>query len=251
MNSKERFSSRVDTYKKYRPSYPDKAIDYLLDTVGLNSQSEVLDVGAGTGIFSELLLKRGISVTAVEPNEAMREAAIAALEGYPNYKAVQGSAEVTGLPDHSYDFIVCAQAFHWFDQTAAKAEFQRVLKPGGKAILIWNTRLTGGTPFLEQYEQLLHSLGTDYGAVNHRNISRDMLESFFKPDWLQEARFSIRQVFDFEGLSGRLLSSSYSPEQGHPNYEPMMAELRELFARNEQNGTVNFDYETEIYWGEV
>jgi SAM-dependent methyltransferase len=251
MNSKERFSSRVDTYQKYRPSYPSEAVDYLYEVVGLNSNSEVLDVGAGTGIFSRLLLERGTSVTAVEPNEAMREAAMSASKGDPNFHAVPGSAEETGLPDQAYDFIVCAQAFHWFDQAAAKKEFGRVLRPGGKAILIWNTRLTSGTPFLEGYEELLHSLGTDYGKVNHRNVSQEMLLSFFKPASLKEARFSIRQVFDFEGLSGRLFSSSYSPQAGHPNYEPMIKALRELFDRNEHDGTVNFDYETEIYWGEV
>ncbi|WP_256760577.1 class I SAM-dependent methyltransferase [Cohnella sp. WQ 127256] len=251
MNSKERFSSRVDTYKKYRPSYPQEAIDYLFEVVGLSAKSKVLDVGAGTGIFSRLLLERGAHVTAVEPNEAMREAALLASNGNPNFLAIPGSAEETGLPAQSYDYIVCAQAFHWFDQAAAKVEFKRILKPGGKVILIWNTRLTSGTPFLEGYEQMLHSLGTDYGKVNHRNVSREMLVSFYKPEGLMEERFSIRQVFDFEGLSGRLLSSSYSPQVGHPNYEPMMTALRELFDRNEQMGTVDFDYETEIYWGEV
>lgn len=251
MNSKERFTSRVDTYTKYRPSYPQEAIDYLYEVVGLSLQSKVLDIGAGTGIFSRLLLDRGTPVTAIEPNEAMRAAAIHASEGNPNFQAVPGSAEATGMPDHSYDFIVCAQAFHWFDRTRAQAEFRRVLKPGGKAILIWNTRLTSGTPLLEGYEQLLQSLGTDYGEVNHRNISHEMLVSFFKPGGINEARFAILQVFDFDGLRGRLLSSSYSPQAGHPNFEPTMTALKELFERNEQDGTINLDYETEVYWGEV
>ncbi|MFB9279576.1 class I SAM-dependent methyltransferase [Cohnella cellulosilytica] len=251
MNSKERFSSRVETYTKYRPSYPKEAIDYLYETVGLSESSEVLDVGAGTGIFSRLLLERGSSVTAVEPNEAMREAALAESRDNPRFKTASGSAEETGLEDASYDYIVSAQAFHWFDRAAAQREFRRVLKPGGKAILVWNTRLTGGTPFLEGYERLLQGLGTDYGQVNHRNISHEMLVDFFKPGNLTEARFDIRQVFDFDGVAGRLVSSSYAPQPGHPNYEPTMRELRELFDRCQENGTVNFDYVTEIYWGEV
>ncbi|XID92025.1 class I SAM-dependent methyltransferase [Paenibacillaceae bacterium WGS1546] len=249
MNGKERFSSRVEAYTKYRPGYPAEAIDYLCDTVGLSVDSEVLDVGAGTGIFSRLLLERGARVTAVEPNAAMREAAASGDD--PRFRAVAGSAEATGMPDRCCDFIVCAQAFHWFDRKAARCEFCRVLRPGGKAVLIWNTRLTGGTPFLEGYEQLLHEFGTDYGQVNHRNVSHDMLTGFFKPGDMKERRFPNRQVFDFDGLAGRLLSSSYAPQPGHPRYEPMMKALRELYDRCEENGAVNFDYETEIYWGEV
>jgi SAM-dependent methyltransferase len=251
MNSKERFTSRVDTYKKYRPSYPREAIDYLFHVVGMNSNSEVLDIGAGTGIFSELLLERGTRVTAIEPNEAMREAAIQALGEQTNFRAISGSAEETGLPDHSCDYIVSAQAFHWFDRVAAKKEFHRVLRPGGKAVLIWNTRLTEGTPFLKGYEQLLKEFGVEYTKLNHKNISPEMLAPFFKPDGLHEVRFPNRQMFDLEGLIGRSLSSSYVPEFGHPDHQPMLEALNHLFERNKQDGVVFFDYETELFWGEV
>jgi SAM-dependent methyltransferase len=251
VENKERFSNRVDTYVKYRPSYPKEAIDYLYEIVGFRQHCAVADIGAGTGIFSLLLLERGSQVTAVEPNKAMREAAEKELAGSPNFQAVSGSAEETGLPDHFADYIVCAQSFHWFDRTVAQTEFHRVLKPGGKAVLIWNSRLTHGTPFLAEYEQLMHTFGTDYVQVNHRNISHKGLSSFFKEGKLHEARFTNRQMFDFEGLSGRLQSSSYSPVQGHPNYEPMMSALRDMFERNQQEGKVFLDYETEVFWGEV
>ncbi|WP_409345042.1 class I SAM-dependent methyltransferase [Paenibacillus sp. MBLB4367] len=251
MDSKERFSNRVDTYVKYRPSYPKEAIDHLYGAVGFSSNSEIADIGAGTGIFSKLLLERGSRVTAVEPNEAMREAGVQALGGEPNYRSVSGSAEATGLPDRSVDGIVCAQAFHWFDRDAAQSEFRRILKEGGQTALIWNSRLTQGTPFLEEYEQLLHTFGTDYAKVNHTNITQEMLVSFFKEGRLQEVRFNYGQLFDFDGLSGRLRSSSYTPAPGHPSYEPMMAELRKLFDRNQQNGQVSFDYVTQVFWGEV
>lgn len=169
----------------------------------------------------------------------------------PNFQAISGSAESTGLPDHSVEFIVCAQAFHWFDRLAAQTEFRRILQPGGKAALIWNSRLTKGSPFREEYNHLLHTYGTDYKEVNHKNISHEMLLSFFKEGTMQEARFRITQEFDFDGLKGRLQSSPYCPEPGHPHYIPMMTELRNLFERNNQDGIVHFDYETEILWGEV
>lgn len=251
MNNTERFSNRVDTYVKYRPSYPEAAIDYLYDTVGLNENSIIADIGAGTGIFSRLLLARGSKVIAVEPNQAMREAAEKESEGDLNLRIMSGSAEATGLSEHSVDYIVCAQAFHWFDRSAAQTEFRRILKSGGKVILIWNSRLTSGTPFLEEYDRLLHTYGTDYVKVKHTNISILSLLSFFKKGGLQEERFTLRQLFDFAGLRGRLLSSSYSPVAGHPNYEPMMIELQNIFDRNNQDGKVLFDYETQVFWGEL
>lgn len=251
MKNEERFSNRVDSYTNYRPSYPKEAIDYLYNSVGLHSNSKIADIGAGTGIFSKLLLERGSYVIAVEPNQAMRTAAEQMLESEPNFQTVSGSAESTGLPDQSVDFIVCAQAFHWFDRLAAQTEFRRNLQPGGKVVLIWNSRLTTGNSFRTEYDQLLHTYGTDYEKVNHKNISQSMLHSFFKEGTMQEANFQMGQQFDFEGLKGRLQSSSYSPVPGHPNYTPMMTELQNIFDRNKREGTVLFDYETEIFWGEV
>ncbi len=251
VNSTERFSDRVDTYVKYRPSYPDAAINYLYNTIGLNATSSIADIGAGTGIFSRLLLARGSKVLAVEPNQAMRDAAGKESGGNPHHQIISGTAEATGLPDESVDYIVCAQSFHWFDRSATQSEFRRILKPGGKVILIWNTRLTSGTPFLEEYERMLHDYGTDYTIVNHTNITKESLLSFFREGGLIEERFPNRQVFDFAGLRGRLLSSSYCPNIGQPNYEPMIIELQHIFERNNQEGTVLFDYETQIFWGEL
>ncbi len=251
MNSKDRFSTRVDSYVKYRPSYPNEAIDYLYNKVGLSAGSVVADIGAGTGIFSALLLERGSQVIAVEPNQEMREAAEQGLTGNTHFQAVSGSAEATGLQDQSVDYIVCAQAFHWFDLQAAQVEFRRILKPGGKAILIWNSRLTKGTPFREEYEQLLQTFGTDYNKVNHKNISPEIMASFFKSGKLHESRFVNQQMFDWDGLFGRLRSSSYTPAPGDKHYEVMLHELKELFERNQQDGNVAFEYVTEVFWGEI
>jgi ubiquinone/menaquinone biosynthesis C-methylase UbiE len=250
MDSTQRFSSRVDTYVKYRPSYPKEAVNYLFDVVGLRPGEEAADIGAGTGIFSKLLLERGVKVTAVEPNDKMREAAKKELGDNKGFRIVAGSAEATGLPDQSVNMIVCAQSFHWFDRQAARTEFQRIVRPGGRTALIWNSRLTEGTPFREQYDQLLYRYGTDYAQVVHTNITPEMLASFFEEETLHEARFINSQLFDFDGLRGRLLSSSYCPLPGHPNYEPMLAELLSLFERNQVNGKISFDYVTQVFWGE-
>ncbi|MCC2685378.1 MAG: methyltransferase protein [Paenibacillaceae bacterium] len=249
--SKERFTERVDDYVKYRPSYPEDALDYLFGEVGLRPGSLVADIGAGTGIFSKLLLARGSRVIAVEPNEAMRSAADEMLGSEPNYRSVDGSAEATGLADSSVDFIVCAQSFHWFDQVATKVEFKRILRPGGKVVLIWNSRVPSGTPFLEGYEQLLHKYGEDYGRINHKNITLEQLRPFYSNGGPVKKVFFNRQMLDFDQLKGRAMSSSYVPALGHPNHDPFVAALRELFERNKRDGKVEMDYETEVYVGEV
>ena len=158
MDNKERFSDRTGHYVKHRPGYPKEAVDFMYGTVGLRETSVIAEIGAGTGIFTELLLERGSEVMAVEPNAAMRRAAVAKLVDAARVRWSAGSAEETGLPDASADFVVCAQSFHWFDRQAARKEFARILRPGGKTVLLWNSRRTKGTPFLEQFEALLLKL---------------------------------------------------------------------------------------------
>ena len=135
----QRFTSRVDNYRKYRPGYPPEIIPYLVENAWLTPQSVIADIGAGTGLLTQLFLEHGNQVYAVEPNQAMRAAADELLVGYAHYHSVDASAENTSLPDYSVDMITAAQAFHWFDHEKTKLEFQRVLKPGGMVVLIWNT----------------------------------------------------------------------------------------------------------------
>ncbi|WP_168121661.1 class I SAM-dependent methyltransferase [Paenibacillus sp. HB172176] len=251
MDSKSRFTNRVENYVKYRPSYGKDAVDFLYETIGFRKEDIICDMGSGTGIFSKLLLERGSEVIGLEPNEAMREEAMKQLAGFPNYKAAEGSAEETGLEAASVNHIVCAQSFHWFDQELAKREMKRILKPGGKVALIWNSRKTTGSPFLEQFEQLLLDFGADYEKVGHKSITQKSLQPFFAEDGPNLERFVMRQRFDETGLLGRLLSSSYCPLPGQKGYDRMIDRLRRLFEENESGGCVTVEYDTELYWGEV
>src|SRR5688572_11145173 len=155
MDSATRFSNRVDDYIKYRPGYPGAIVDFLTAACGLTPAAVIADVGSGTGILSELFLKQGNRVFGVEPNQEMREAAERILAGYPSFTSVAGSAEATSLPAQSVDYITAAQAFHWFERERARAEFERILKPGGWVLLLWNERRTDTTAFLRDYEELL------------------------------------------------------------------------------------------------
>lgn len=250
-DSTQRFSSRVENYIKYRPGYPNEVIDTLRDECGLTSDSIIADVGSGTGILTEMFLRNGNEVYGIEPNREMREAAEALLGGCPRFHSVAAQAETTTLDDASVDFITAGQAFHWFDREKARAEFARILKPRGWIALIWNERITTTTPFLIAYEQLLKDYSTDYEQVDHRRINDDVIRDFFGSDGFRLKQFKNVQVFDYEGLKGRLLSSSYAPEQGHPNYEPMLAELMRIFRAYQTEGKVIFEYGAKMYYARV
>lgn len=251
MEPKQRFSNRVEDYVRYRPGYPDAVLDVLRRDCGLTPESVIVDVGSGTGISARLFLENGNLVYGVEPNAAMREAGEEFLRKYPRFRSLAGSAESTTLPDASADFIVAGQAFHWFEPNAAHEEFERVLKPRGWVAVIWNERKKDESPFLCEYEALLQRYGTDYAQVAARYPQDRAMEDFFGRGALRKQSFANEQVFDFDGLRGRLLSSSYSPPKGHPNYEPMLAALKELFDAHEEGGRVRFEYETHVYYGRL
>ncbi|HKB04485.1 MAG TPA: class I SAM-dependent methyltransferase [Gemmataceae bacterium] len=241
-----RFSDRVADYVRTRPGYPPEVLD-LLRREGLTPDVVIADVGSGTGLSAEMFLKAGHTVYGVEPNREMREAAESRLAGYPSFHSVTGTAEATTLPTGSIGAVVAGQAFHWFDTAKARDEFSRILRPPGIVVLLWNTRKLDTTPFLRAYEALLHRFGTDYKEVVHTNVDRTALRAFFGGDF--EARvLPNEQMFDREGLRGRLRSSSYTPPPGHPNHEPMLRELDHIFDVHARGGTVRFEYDTELYF---
>lgn len=244
----QRFSDRVENYVRHRPGYPQEIISLLQDEAGLTPKSIIADIGSGTGISAEFFLKAGCTVHAVEPNGDMRAAAERLLSRYPNFHSVSASAQATTLPDHSIDLIVAAQAFHWFNTPATRAEFTRILKPGGHISLIWNERKLDSTPFLHAFEQLLLTFGTDYTQIRHENVNAAALSSFFSGPYATHT-FPNEQRFDFEGLKGRLLSSSYAPGPGQPRHEEMIAELRRIYDAHQVAGQVCFEYDTRVHLG--
>ena len=249
-NPTQRFSDRVENYIRYRPGYPPQVLETLRSECGLTPAAVVADIACGTGIFTRLLLENGNSVHGVEPNREMREAAERLLAGYPNFVAVNGTAEATTLADGTFDFATAAQAAHWFNLAKARQEFARILRPKGWAVLIWNERSTDASPFLRAYEELLLTYGTDYEQVRHE-YTTDNIGDFFNPTRFNTRIFDLRQDFDYAQLEGRLLSSSYAPMKGHPNYEPMLQELRRIFEAHNKGGRVAMEYFTRLYYGQL
>ncbi|HMA35176.1 MAG TPA: class I SAM-dependent methyltransferase [Chloroflexia bacterium] len=246
----QRFSTRVDNYVKYRPGYPPALLALLERECGLTPLAVIADIGAGTGLLAALFLAYGSRVLGVEPNRAMREAGARLLAPHPGYTAVDGRAEATTLPARSVDFVTAGQAFHWFDPAAARAEFQRILRPGGWVALIWNQRRTESSAFLAGYEALLQTYAPEY-PVHEPGAGAAGMRALFGAGGWQVAHFPNAQHLDRDGLQGRVLSSSYVPEPGHPNHAPMLAALADLFAAHEVDGQVTFEYDTEVYYGRL
>jgi SAM-dependent methyltransferase len=251
LNSTTRFSSRVGHYVRYRPGYPPEVLATLQTECALTSRSVIADAGSGTGLLAKLFLENGNQVYGVEPNKEMREAGENFLRDLPNFVSVAATAEATTLPPHSVDFITAGQAAHWFDAKKARMEFVRILKPGGWVVLVWNDRETDATPLLADYENLLEAYCPEYAESRSKGIEASKVERFFSPAGMHVRTFPSRQVFDYQGLEGRLLSSSYSPLPDDPQRQPMLQELRRIFDRYQVGGRVMFDYDTRMYYGQV
>jgi ubiquinone/menaquinone biosynthesis C-methylase UbiE len=247
----ERFTGRVESYRRHRPGYPQEIAGLFERECGLDTGSVIADVAAGTGLLAEIFLQQNYSVTAVEPNAAMREACADLAADYPKLQCIAGSAEATGLAGQSVDLITVGQAMHWFDLKPTRAEFHRILRPTGWCAIIYNNRRMSGDTFHEAYEQLLRDFGRDYEAVRSSHLTTERIAAFFAPNELKEEVFPNTQDLTLEGLDGRVLSSSYMPQPGHPRYEAMRRAIEDLFAKEQKDGHVRMEYECAVAYGQL
>jgi ubiquinone/menaquinone biosynthesis C-methylase UbiE len=248
-STKNRFSDRVDNYKKYRPNYPLEVISFIHKNCQVTPSWAIADVGSGTGISSRFLIEGfQCSVYAVEPNEKMRTDAENSSNGNSLFRSVNGSSDATTLADESVNMVTAFQAFHWFDRDKARKEFIRILKDPKYILFVWNDRKTTGSDFLEGYEAISQNL-PEYQNVNHRNISIEDLCKFIGNKEIKTAQFSNAQKLDLEGLKGRFFSSSYTPAFGTEAYQKQIKNLEKLFLKTNENGRIEFKYVTEVYLG--
>lgn len=239
-----RFSDRAADYVKYRPTYPDVAVEAILRGLGEPDTLVAADIGAGTGISARLLAGRGFRVLAVEPNAAMRAAAD------PNPLIVwrEGTAEATGLPESSMDLVLCAQAFHWFRQPEAIAEFHRILRPNGRLALMWNSR-DRRDPVTREFIESIHAVNGEHPA-ERRELDPDVIhrDGHFMPARLET--FDHGQKLDRAGLIGRAASASYVPKEGEA-FDELRRLLNELFDRHRgSDERVALRYVTKVYLAE-
>jgi SAM-dependent methyltransferase len=238
-----RFSVRVGAYERYRPSYPAAVAALAERECGLRAGQAVADIGCGTGLLARLFLERGCHVFGVEPNPEMRDAGRRALAESAQFQAIDGRAESTTLATSSVDFVIAGQAAHWFDADPARAEFARILKPGGWLMLVWNERKRE-PGFMSDYEALIARHAPEQSRIDEKRISR----LFGGRGW-RMARLDNWQTLDAEGLRGRVASSSYTPLPGTGEFAALMEEVDALFARHRRDGWVKVEYSTEVYYG--
>jgi SAM-dependent methyltransferase len=246
-----RFSDRVESYRRYRPTYPVEIADLLARECALTKDAVIADIAAGTGLLAEIFLARGFEVAAIEPNAPMRDACASLTAIYPRLQCLDGTAEATGLADHSVDLITVGQAMHWFDLVRTRAEFARVLRRGGWCAVIYNNRRRGGDAFHDGYERILADFGTDYESVQARHLSPDQIRAFFAPCEMNCVVLKNSQQLTLEALEGRILSSSYIPQPGQPQYAQMRETIEELFAQNEKQGEVCLEYDCAVAYAQL
>lgn len=249
-NPTQRFSGRVESYRRYRPGYPAEIVDLLRRECFLRSDASLADVAAGTGLLTEIFLAAGFSVTAIEPNDQMRAACEELESTYPKLRCIAGTAESTGLSAGSIDLVTVAQAMHWFDLERTRTEFARILRPGGWCAVLYNNRRLSGDVFHEAYEQFLLEHGIDYKAVKEQHVGRKRLAQFFAPSPMKCESLLNAQPLSLEALKGRVLSSSYIPQPGDPRFPAMESALEKLFAEHAQNGAVTMIHDCMVCWGQ-
>ena len=249
-DSVSRFSRTVEYYIKYRPGYPQAIVDLLRAECHLANGAVVADVGAGTGLLTELFLKNGYRVFGVEPNDEMRAAGQQLLQQYPGFTSVAGTAEATTLADRSIDLITAGQAFDWFDRAKTRLEFERILKPGGWVVLCWNIPRTD-TPFLAAYDRVWQKYVSPRQGCSGTEQAKEDFRAFYAPGAFQARIFDNLQTVDYDGLQGRVLSASVAPQAGTPERVALLNELAAIFQAHQRDGQVAILYDCRVYYGQL
>lgn len=250
MNSKAKFTGKSSLYDRYRPGYPSRFFHELISAyIGRKEKFVIADIGAGTGIFTELIASIGKEVVAIEPNDDMRSILKERMEG-KQVRCVNGSAEKTGITDTSVDLVTVAQAFHWFDAAAFKKECQRILKKNGLVMLIWNSRDHTSKLNKETAKISKKYCPNFQGFSGGINIEQLDLQQFFTNGYEHYA-VSNPLKMDKEHFIGRNLSASYAPKKEDYFYNEFVEELGFLFEKYNKEDTLLVPNDLHVYVGAV
>lgn len=241
-NPLDRFSGLASVYAQHRPSYPEQALDHLLNRAQLSDDALIVDLGSGTGISTRWLAERGYHVIGIEPNADMRAEADRCSKDDPHIEYREGSGEATGLESKTVDVVMAAQAFHWFNQQAALDEMARILKPGGHVALIWNIR-DDSDPLTAAYGDVILSFPDAKIVEQPEDQYVDLLWQHPRFEDAEKVVFANGQDLTEEGLIGRARSVSYAPRDPEL-IDKITAQLKAIHAEHQQNGLVQVRYKT-------
>src|SRR5690625_377419 len=246
-----RFTGLARIYDRFRPGYPTECLGWLADSLRLGTSAHVADIGAGTGKMSEELVYQGIRTVAVEPNPDMLCILDAKASTTSLLTAVQATAEDTSLPDASITLVTAGQSFHWFDQAALRAEGRRILSPGGKVALVWNSRRRDSEFTRATADVFRRDVGGFPGFSGEHRVSAADFDGLFGPDGADYREVPPDQMLTVAEFLGRNLSATYAPREHDPAYGPLVADLRALFAEHREDDIVRFPLTTRVFVGGV
>lgn len=238
------FQAGAGAYDRARPDYPADALRWLSERLAVSAGARVLDVGAGTGKLTALLVPSGAELLALEPVEAMRSRLAVAV---PDARVVAGTAEAIPFESGSMDAAAVAQAFHWFDGPRALAELHRVLRPGGRLGLMWNVRDRSVDWVAE-----LAGIVDGYGDVISRHEGVKWKAAFPAPGFgpLEEAEFPNGQSITPAGVLDRVSSTSFIavlPEAERADVLDRVRSLLESHSATAGRSELTFPHLTRVY----
>ncbi len=239
------FIQKVELYSKYRQGYSKDFIEYLYSQTGISFDSYIADIGSGTGIFSKPLLEKGNKVYSIEPNDSMRSIAESDLSEYDDFHSIKATGENTTLVSNSIDFITAAQAFHWLDMELFKVECKRILKKGGKVIIIYNRKKKDAEVNIKLAELIKRYYPDHMDIINHWELRENSIKSFFDNEF-EFVEFENNITNNLQEFIGRTLSHSFSQ-----NDEGFIFGLKEIFTIFSNNGSIIIPNDTIAYIGTV
>jgi ubiquinone/menaquinone biosynthesis C-methylase UbiE len=240
------FGNSADSYERGRPEYPAEAVEYLIQSLEISPQSKVMDLAAGTGKLTRLLVPTKAALVAVEPVEEMRKKFIVQL---PGIEILSGTAENIPVQSSSFDAVVVAQAFHWFAGDSALMEINRVLKPKGKLGLIWNVR-DESLDWVSEIAQILkpHEVGVPRYGTNEWKKVFDENSAFSS---LEKRSFGYSQKGNVETVIDLVQSRSYISVLPDGTRESVLRQVMELLRKHPQTKDreeIEIPYRTDVYW---
>lgn len=240
--NEDKFSGKADDYDRYRPTYPTELADWLFARTNAKT---VADIGAGTGKFTKLLLPKAEKVIAVEPNGDMLKKLY---RNVPTAQIINASAENTGIADGSVDLVTAATAFHWFDEDKFKAECKRILAPNGRIAIIFNEKIVDD--LIRERDEISRIYCGYKGHAGKRSSAEG--DAFLRNEYFSEVEYTEFEhsvCYDEDGFVGNTLSRSYALKPDDIGYDGYVWELRQLFKKMNDFGSVELKYKVTCYLG--